>query len=91
MDTLQAIRTCRMMPDKMKAVLGVPHRWDLIGLLGLGYPEGSGAPEGYNTADPKLWQRKPLEQLAFCEWYNCRKGEAPPAEKAALLQQYLNL
>jgi nitroreductase len=80
-----------MMPDKMKAILGVPHHWDYIGMLGIGYPEGDGSPEGYDTTDSKYWDRRPMDQIAFYEWHNCHKGEAPPAEKLALLKQYLNL
>ena len=80
-----------MMPDKIKAILGVPHHWDFIGLLGVGYAEGDGSPEGYNTGDQKMWERDPIEKVAFYEWFNCRKDEEPPAEKLELLQQYLNL
>ncbi len=78
-----------MMPDKMKAVLGVPHHWDFVGLLGIGYVDGDGSPDGYNTADPKYWERKPLHEVAFYEWFNVKKGEEPPAEKVALLKEYL--
>ncbi len=80
-----------MMPDKIKAILGVPHHWDFIGLLGIGYPDGDGSPDGYNTADPSYWQRKALDQIAFYEWFNVRQGEQPPPEKIELLHEYLNL
>ena len=80
-----------MMPDKMKVIVGVPHHWDFIGLLGIGYTDGDGSPEGYNTADPKYWERRPLNEVSFYEWYNCHKGEEPPAEKLYLLKEYLNL
>jgi 5,6-dimethylbenzimidazole synthase len=80
-----------MMPDKMKVIVGVPHHWDFIGLLGIGYADGDGSPDGYNTADPKYWERKPLDQIAFYEWFNCRKGEQPAAEKLELLKEYLHL
>jgi 5,6-dimethylbenzimidazole synthase len=80
-----------MMPDKMKVIVGVPHHWDFIGLLGIGYTEGDGSPDGYDTSDPKYWERRPLDQVAFYEWYNCRKGEEPPTEKLELLKEYLNL
>lgn len=80
-----------MMPDKMKVIVGVPHHWDFIGLLGIGYTAGDGSPDGYETSDPKYWERRPLEQVAFYEWFNCRKGEQPPAEKLELLKEYLNL
>ncbi len=79
------------MPDKMKVIVGVPHHWDFIGLLGIGYTDGDGSPDGYNTADPKYWDRKPLRDVAFYEWYNCHQGEEPPADKLALLKEYLNL
>ncbi len=80
-----------MMQDKMKVILGVPHHFDFIGLLGIGFKDGDGSPDGYNTADPKYWERKPLDQVAFYEWYNCRKGELPPQEKLELLKEYLSL
>ncbi len=80
-----------MMPDKMKVIVGVPHHWDFIGLLGIGYTDGDGSPEGYNTSDPKYWERRPLDEVAFYEWYSCRKGQEPPADKLALLKEYLNL
>jgi len=80
-----------MMPDKIKAILGVPHHWDFIGLLGIGYVEGDGSPEGYQTADPKYWERKELDQVAFYEWYKVKRGEQPPAEKLALLAEFLGL
>ncbi len=80
-----------MMPDKIKAVLGVPHHWDFIGLLGIGYVADGGAPDGYDTTDPKYWERKPLDDVAFYEWFNVRKGEQPPEDKVELLHEYLNL
>lgn len=80
-----------MMPDKMKAILGVPHHWDFVGLLGIGYPDGDGSPDGYDTADPKYWERRPLDEIAFYEWFDVKKGEEPPAGKLALLQEYLSL
>ncbi len=80
-----------MMQDKMKVIVGVPHHWDFIGLLGVGYADGDGSPEGYNTADPTYWERRPLDQVAFYEWFNCRKGEKPSEEKLQLLKEYLDL
>jgi nitroreductase len=80
-----------MMPDKMKVIVGVPHHWDFIGLLGIGYTDGDGSPEGYNTADPKYWERRPMDQIAYYEWFRCQKGEEPPAEKLTLLKEYLDL
>jgi nicotinate-nucleotide--dimethylbenzimidazole phosphoribosyltransferase len=80
-----------MMPDKIKAILGVPHHWDFIGLLGVGYVDGDGSPPGYNTTDPQYWERKPLDQVAFYEWYKVKQGERPPAEKVALLKEFLDL
>jgi nitroreductase len=80
-----------MMPDKMKAVLGVPHHWDFIGLLGIGYTDGDGSPDGYSTSDVKYWDRKPLDEIAFYEWFNVHQGEQPPPDKIELLKEYLNL
>ncbi len=80
-----------MMPDKMKVIVGIPHHWVFIGLLGIGYIDGNGSPDGYDTSDPKYWERRPLNEVAFYEWYNCRKGDEPPAEKLELLKQFLNL
>lgn len=78
-----------MMQDKVKAIMGVPHHWDFIGLLGVGYAQGEGSPEGYDTADPKLWERKPLSEVAFHEWFKVGEGESPPADQIALVDQYL--
>ncbi len=80
-----------MMPDKIKAILGVPHHWDFIGLLGIGYVDGDGSPDGYDTSDPRYWDRKPLDQVAFYEWFKVQKGEKPPEEKVELLHEFLNL
>ena len=80
-----------MMPDYIRVALGVPHHWDFIGLLGIGYTDGDGSPEGYDTSDPKYWERRPLDQIAFYEWYKVGKGEQPPADKLALLREYLHL
>jgi nitroreductase len=80
-----------MMPDKMKVILGVPHHWDFIGLLGIGYVDGDGSPDGYDTADPKYWERRPLEEVAFYEWFKVKKGEQPPADKVELLREFLSL
>lgn len=80
-----------MMPDYIKVILGVPHHWDFIGLLGIGYPDGDGSPEGYDTTDNKLWNRKPLEKTTSYEWFQTAKGEDPPAEKEELLKELLDL
>ncbi|HLF27754.1 MAG TPA: nitroreductase family protein [Anaerolineae bacterium] len=80
-----------MLPDKMKVILGVPHHWDFIGLLGIGYVDGDGSPDGYNTSDPKYWERRPMEEVAFYEWYKVKQGEQPPEDKVALLKQFLGL
>ena len=80
-----------MMPDYIRVALGVPHHWDFIGLLGIGYTDGDGSPEGYDTSDPKYWERRPLDQIVFYEWYKVGKGEQPPADKVALLREYLHL
>lgn len=80
-----------MMQDHIKVILGVPHHWDFIGLLGIGYTDGDGSPEGYETADPKYWDRRPLDEVAFYEWFKVGKGEKPPADKVALLEEYLGL
>ncbi len=80
-----------MMPDKMKAILGVPHHWDFVGLLGVGYIAGDGSPEGYDTSDPKYWERKPLDEVAFYEWFDVKKGEEPPRDKLALVKEFLQM
>ncbi len=80
-----------MMPDKIKAILGVPHHWDFIGLLGIGYTDGDGSPDGYDTADPKYWERRPLDEVAFYEWFKVKKGEQPPEEKLAVIHEFLGL
>ncbi|MBI3740574.1 MAG: nitroreductase family protein, partial [Chloroflexi bacterium] len=80
-----------MMPDKIKAILGVPHHWDFIGLLGIGSIDGDGSPDGYKTSDANYWERRPMEEIAFYEWFGAKKGDAPPPEKIALLKEYLGL
>ncbi|HEY3228602.1 MAG TPA: nitroreductase family protein [Roseiflexaceae bacterium] len=80
-----------MMLDKIKAILGIPHHWDFIGLLGIGYVDGDGSPDGYNTSDSKYWERKPLDQVAFYEWYKVKQGERPRDDKIALLHEFLGL
>jgi 5,6-dimethylbenzimidazole synthase len=80
-----------MMQDKMKVILGIPHHFIFIGLLGIGFTDGDGSPDGYNTSNQKYWERRSLDQVAYYEWFNCRKGEQPPAEKLELLSQYLAL
>ena len=80
-----------MLPDKMKAILGVPHHWDFVGLLGIGYTDGDGSPDGYNTSDAQYWERRPLDEVAYYEWYQTKQGEAPPAEKVSLMQEFLGL
>jgi nitroreductase len=80
-----------MMPDYIKAGLGIPHHWDFIGLLGIGYVDGDGSPDGYDTSDPKYWDRRPMEDIAFYEWFKVKKGESPPEDKLAVLEAYLGL
>jgi 5,6-dimethylbenzimidazole synthase len=80
-----------MIADKMRAILGLPIHWDYIGLLGIGYTAEEGSPEGYDTTQEKLWARKPLEEVAFYEWYQVAKGEAVPQHKLDLLKKYLDL
>ena len=78
-----------MMPDKIKVVLGVPHHWDFIGLLGIGYQHGDGSPEGYDTTDPKYWERRPLDEVAFYEWFKVGKGEEIPRDRREMVREYL--
>lgn len=80
-----------MMQDYIKVALGVPHHWDFLGLLGIGYTKGDGSPDGYDTADPKRWERKPIENIAFYEWFQVQRGERPPTDKVALLKEFLDL
>jgi len=80
-----------MIADKMRVILGMPIHWDYIGLLGMGYTAEEGSPKGYDTTDEKLWMRKPLEEVAFYEWYKVAKGEDIPQDKLDLLKKYLNI
>ena len=47
----------------------------ILVLAGIGYVAEGGSPDGYDTTDPKYWERKPLEDVAFYEWFNVKKGE----------------
>lgn len=80
-----------MQQDKIRVILGMPIHWVFVGLLGIGYTDGDGSPDGYDTTDPKLWERKPLEKIVFYEWWNVQKGQAIPEDDLALLNQYLKL
>lgn len=80
-----------MMQDKIKVIMGVPQHFDFIGLLGIGYVDGDGSPDGYDTTDPKLWDRRPLDEIVSYEWFKTAQGESPPAKKMALLEEFLGI
>ncbi|MEL6150950.1 MAG: nitroreductase family protein [Chloroflexota bacterium] len=80
-----------MIADKMRAILGMPIHWDFVGLLGIGYTLDEGSPEGYDTTQEKLWQRKPLEDVTHYDWYGVAKDEDIPQDKLDILKKYLDL
>lgn len=70
--------------DQMKSILGVPHHYYFAGLVGLGFP----APGEENPRAPR--QRKPLSEIVGYEWFKVKAGGAPPADKLALLDEFLH-
>jgi nicotinate-nucleotide--dimethylbenzimidazole phosphoribosyltransferase len=69
--------------DQMKSVLGVPHHYYFAGVLGLGFPLP-------NHEQPLAQrQRKPLDEIVGYEWFKTRSGQAPPADKLALVREFL--
>ena len=77
--------------DQIRVAFGMPHHWDFIGLLGIGYVDDDGSPDGYDTSDPKLWQRKPLDEMTHYNWFKTKQGDAPPAEKVQVVRDYFGL
>ena len=69
--------------DQLKSILGVPHHYYFAGLLGLGYPA-----EG-DKDTPGVRQRRSLSESVGYEWFKTSPGQPPPAEKLALLAEYL--
>ena len=80
-----------MIADKMRAILGMSIHWDFVGMLGIGYTEDEGSPEGYDTTQEKLWMRKPLEEIVHYDWYGVGKGEDVPQDKLDIIKKYLDL
>jgi nicotinate-nucleotide--dimethylbenzimidazole phosphoribosyltransferase len=70
--------------DQMKCVLGVPHHYYFAGVLGLGYS----LPD--HDQPTKERQRKPLDEIVGYEWFKTRSGQAPPADKLALVRDFLH-
>jgi 5,6-dimethylbenzimidazole synthase len=66
--------------DQMKSILGVPHHYYFAGILGLGFPVAE-------QVEPR--QRKPLAEIVGYEWFKTQPGQTPPADKLALLGEFL--
>ena len=79
-----------MQQDKMKAIFGVPHYFYFLAVLGIGYVDGDGSPDGY-VIDRSYWQRKPLDDVVGWGWYRGKQGEAPPAAQRERLRRNLGL
>jgi 5,6-dimethylbenzimidazole synthase len=79
-----------MQQDKMKAIFGVPHYFYFLAVLGIGYVDGDGSPDGY-VIDESYWQRKPLADVVGWGWYRGKKGDAPPAAQRERLRRNLGL
>jgi nitroreductase len=79
-----------MQQDKMKAIFGVPHQYYFLAVLGIGYVDGDGSPDGY-VIDDSYWQRKPLGGLTGWGWYGCKRGDEPPADQRERLRSNLGL
>jgi nitroreductase len=79
-----------MQQDKMKAIFGVPHYFYFLAVLGIGYVDGDGSPDGY-VIDRAYWRRKPLPDLTGWGWYRCKRGEQPPAQQRERLRKNLGL
>jgi nitroreductase len=69
--------------DQMKSILGVPHHYYFAAVLALGFP-ASGAKQ-----PRKPRQRKPLSESVGYEWFKVKADDAPPADKLALLDEFL--
>ena len=68
--------------DQTKSVLGVPHHEYFVGILGIGYPEGTAEEEP---------SRRPLEEVTGWEWFRVRRGQSVPTAKLDLLKEYLGI
>ena len=79
-----------MQQDKMKAIFGVPHHYYFLAVLGIGYVDGDGSPDGY-AIDRSYWQRKPLSDVVGWGWYRAKRGEEPPHEQRECLRRNLGL
>jgi nitroreductase len=69
--------------DQMKSILGVPHHFYFAGILGIGFPA--------DDAEESPRQRKPLAEIVGHGWFKVPAGGAPPADKLALLEEYLKV
>ena len=76
--------------DKMKAIFGVPRHFYFVAVLGLGYQDGDGSPEGYSI-DQSYWARKPLDEIVGWGWYRARRGDQPPPAARERLRRNLGL
>jgi nitroreductase len=79
-----------MQQDKMKAIFGVPHYYYFLAVLGIGYVDGDGSPDGY-VIDRSYWERKPVAEVTGWGWYRTKRGEAPPAGPRERLRRSLGL
>jgi nitroreductase len=79
-----------MQQDKMKAIFGVPHYFYFLAVLGIGFVDGDGSPDGY-VIDPSYWERKPVEEVTGWGWYRTKQGASPPAEARERLRKNLGL
>jgi 5,6-dimethylbenzimidazole synthase len=79
-----------MQQDKMKAIFGVPRHYYFLAVLGIGYVDGDGSPDGY-VIDESYWRRKPLDDFTGWGWYGCKRGEPAPFEQRERLRRNLGL
>lgn len=79
-----------MQQDKMKAIFGMPRHYYFLAVLGIGYVDGDGSPDGY-VIDESYWQRKPLAEMTGWSWYRVKKGQRAPAAERERLRKNLGL
>lgn len=77
-----------MQQDRMKAMFGMPRHYYFLALLGIGFVDGSGDPDGYHI-DSSYWERQPLERCTSWEWFGTRRDDPVPESARSFLSRLL--